>query len=346
MDNTSAPSGLERHVRKPISWDEKAALFRAYRRLGHLKPAAERCRVARMTARKILKELESMGFSLRPRLSSLGEEDFRELQETHLSEVALQLRENGLLTPPGPRECVFGDVDENELMERKFPESRPLDDVLGTAVAWHIKTLSVARSAASHVEEDVAYRRACLTLCYRLMDAVEEATGLPVRPEQSPHPGSMKRSWESGWIWLLQVIAPLYRSFFGGRRLEPANWKVEAGGSESGPEWKVLRQGVGSILIEGPAQSLGRVEAGLKKLVTSQLGDLAREAQALELRWQDLKTLTELVRGKLHHTPDLGGIPGICPACPFPEKDELPAARRRRRRGRQAGSQQRSKPAG
>ena len=108
----------------------------------------------------------------------------------------------------------------------------------------------------------------------------------------------------------------------------------------------MLHQGVGNILIEGPAQSLARWEAGLKKLVTSQLEDLAREAQALELRWQDMKNLTELVKGKLCHIPDQGKIPGICPACPFPEKDEPPAARRRRRRGRQAGSQRRSKPAG
>ena len=308
-------------------------MFRAYRRLGHLKPAAERCHVARMTGRKILDDLESQGFSLRPRLRSLAEEDLAGLQVKHLHGVALQLEKIPLLTPPAPRDCVFGEVDEHELSERKLPEPGPLDEVLGVDAAWHIRTLPVERSAASYLAEDVAYRRACLALCHQLMGVAEEVTGLPLRPEQRPQPGTTERSWESGWVWLLPVIAPLYKSLFGEPGLDPAKWRVEAGGAELGPKWKALRQGKGTILAEAPAQGVSRAQQGLTKLVSDGLEEMVLEARTLELRWQDLKTLSEVVRDRLSHIAGEGDVPGICPACPFPEKDEPAADGRRRRRG-------------
>ena len=302
-------------MRPPLKWHEKAAFFRVYRRLGRLQPAAQRCHIARMTARKVLAELETIGFSRRPRLAALDHEELSALQLAHLQKVAVRLAEMPLVLPPVPAECAYGEVDEIDLLQRKLPQPPSTQDELGLEIAWHVKEQPAEASVMRFLEETAAYRRACLELFYGLMDDVAEATGLPVLGEDHPGEALSEQAPDKGRVWL-SAVGSFYASLFAGRSLNPDHWEVKDEGVSHGREWSALVQGTAVGLLAGPTDAVLQAHERLSQFFAQGTAGLRREARTLELRRQDLETLAELVEAKLHAVAAEGEVPGICRPVP------------------------------
>lgn len=254
-------------------------------------------------------------------------------QDRHIEEVLEQLHKLRPLHLFSPGDSILRQ-DGLGIMTYQAALSQDAEERLGVAqsihlseeIAGHLKGTKAKEVLDAAVQEVTPYNRRRLALWQSIRTSLEKECGLPVRFLPFPFLGAAAPPCLHA-----NLVDTVYQMLFefaaGAKGLQPdQSWWLPIA-TPHGPPYLAFRLAAAAIGIPFDSTLVPQIQDGVARCVKDIFAQHESEARELErLRHDRLRHLVGVVAEAFQGIQEEEVRRGVCPACPYPESREGPAA--------------------